>query len=288
MHRTSAFVLATFALPLVLAACSKQPQLDVSTAATPAAAPAAAAAPLPGEVPAAPAHEPVAQAPAQAAPGSAPPLAPGATLPPGHPAMDAPTQMAPPIAPGAQLPPNHPPMGGAPGMGGQSATQAMAGMVRPGGEGEQAVAWAAPKSWVSEPPANPMRKAQYKVPGAGGDAECVVFYFGPGQGGDPQSNAERWASQFANADGTPATSAMKTRVASVNGMKVTYVETKGTYLAGSMSGTEVAKKPNYALLGAIVEGPDANWFVKLTGPEATVSAQKAAFESMIGSMKKGA
>ena len=29
-----------------------------------------------------------------------------------------------------------------------------------------------------------MRRAQYRISGSGGDAECVVFYFGPGQGGD--------------------------------------------------------------------------------------------------------
>jgi hypothetical protein len=46
-----------------------------------------------------------------------------------------------------------------------------------------------------------MRRAQYKVPGPAGAGECVVFYFGPGQGGDAQSNAERWASQFTQPGG---------------------------------------------------------------------------------------
>jgi len=286
MHRspTPTFALSVVALgALALVACNTQPKLDV------ASKPAADAAASAGAAPAPVASAPVA-APAPLATQAAPPLAPGATMPADHPAVEAP-----PIAPGAAMPANHPPIDGMPGM--QSghgapaapgnATQAMAGMVKQGGEGDKAVAWVAPKSWISEPPANAMRRAQYKVPGKGGDAECVVFYFGPGQGGDPQSNAQRWGSQFVNPDGSPAVSALKTRSTDVGGMKVTYVETKGTYLEGTMAGTDVAKRPNYALLGAIVEGPDANWFVKLTGPEATVSAQHDAFESMIGSMKRG-
>ena len=47
-----------------------------------------------------------------------------------------------------------------------------------------------------------MRHAQYRVPGGNGDGECIVFYFGPGEGGDPMSNARRWAGQFDQPDGS--------------------------------------------------------------------------------------
>jgi hypothetical protein len=130
-----------------------------------------------------------------------------------------------------------------------------------------------------------MRRAQYRVPGPGGDAELVVFYFGPGQGGDAMSNARRWAGQFRQPDGRDPTAAMKTREADVGGLKVTTVEVRGTY-SGGMGGT-VEEKAGHQLLGAIAAGPDANWFFKLTGPEKTVTAQKAAFEGLIRSLKKG-
>ena len=59
----------------------------------------------------------------------------------------------------------------------------------PGSEaGSGELSWTTPSGWQSVPPANAMRKAQYTVPAAGGDmetSECVVFYFGPGQGGPP-------------------------------------------------------------------------------------------------------
>jgi hypothetical protein len=134
-----------------------------------------------------------------------------------------------------------------------------------------------------------MRKAQYRVPGPGGDAECVVFYFGPGQGGDPMSNAQRWIGQFKRPDGSPATDAAKTSTMAVGNMSVLLVEVVGTYSGGMTMGMEPAQeKPGSMLLGAIAEGPDANWFFKLTGPEATVRAQHEAFAGMLRSLAKGA
>ena len=47
-------------------------------------------------------------------------------------------------------------------------------------------------------------------------------------------------------------------------------------------------KPGYKLLGAVAEGADANWFFKFTGPEKTVEANRAAFEGMLKSLKRGA
>jgi hypothetical protein len=129
-----------------------------------------------------------------------------------------------------------------------------------------------------------MRRAQYRVPGAGGDAECVVFYFGPGQGGDPTSNANRWASQFHTEEGR-GQAPLKTRSLEASGMKVLLVDVAGTYVGG-MGGMDSGPKAGYALLGAIVEGPESNWFFKLTGPEKTVAAQRPAFEQMVLKVKR--
>lgn len=148
--------------------------------------------------------------------------------------------------------------------------------------------WTVPPEWAEETPSNAMRKAQYKVPGPGGDGECVVFYFGPGQGGDPMANAERWADQFRPPDGRSARDVMKTSEMQFGDVKVLVVETTGTYLGGqSMSMAPAPEKPGYALLGAVAEGPDANWFFKFTGPERTVQSNRAAFESMLKSLKHG-
>jgi hypothetical protein len=132
-----------------------------------------------------------------------------------------------------------------------------------------------------------MRKAQYRIPGEAGDAECVVFYFGPGQGGDARANAERWAGQFTQPDGRASTEVMKTESLDVNGLNVLWVEVKGTYKASPMMGGSAEPNPAYMLFGAIARGPDANWFFKLTGPEATVEANRSAFDAMVRSLQIG-
>ena len=112
------------------------------------------------------------------------------------------------------------------------------------------IRWNAPKRWTISTD-RPMRVATYLVPAAGGDpegGECGVFYFGTAQGGDVESNIQRWVSQFQGAG--PAERSAR----DVNGLKVSLVKVTGNYLAPSgpmmqSSGT----KPGYELLGAIEE-----------------------------------
>ena len=148
--------------------------------------------------------------------------------------------------------------------------------------GDSRLQWSTPEGWVEVQPSSSMRIAQYRVPGSGGDAECVVFYFGPGQGGDPMANAVRWAGQFSQADGRNSTDVMTTDSQTIGDRSVLTVEVTGTYTNPM---TDNVARPDQMLLGAIVEGPDANWFFKLTGPESTVSSERAAFEKLIGSVK---
>jgi hypothetical protein len=53
------------------------------------------------------------------------------------------------------------------------------------------------------------------------------------------------------------------------------------------SGPTGPERPNYMLLGAIAQGPDANWFFRATGPRATLEAQRAAFDGLIRSLRRG-
>lgn len=148
--------------------------------------------------------------------------------------------------------------------------------------------WTMPDGWIEEPPANLMRQAQYRVPGSAGDGLCVVYYFGAGQGGTPQANAERWAEQFVQPDGSPSREALTTSQTTVNDLSVLSVEITGTYMEGGMmmTGAPGQEWPGYMLSGAIIEGPDANWFFKLTGPEATVQENSTQFEALVNSVRK--
>jgi hypothetical protein len=168
--------------------------------------------------------------------------------------------------PGQDLPPGHPPL---------DASAPAGGLV-----------WDLPEGWEVQEPATRMRIAQYRVPGPAGDAECIVFYFGAGQGGDPLANARRWAGQFTLPDGRPAEETMKIEELASTSVPTRIVEVKGTYDGGmTMTAAPAEKKDGYMLLGGIAEGPDAPWFFKLTGPEETVSGQREAFVGLMRSIR---
>jgi hypothetical protein len=88
-------------------------------------------------------------------------------------------------------------------------------------------------------------------------------------------------------DGRASTEVMKTRMLNVNGISVMLTEVTGIYHTGSMTGGATETKPDHMLLGAIAEGPDANWFFKFTGPETTVRANQEVFEKMLQSLQIG-
>ena len=126
-----------------------------------------------------------------------------------------------------------------------------------------------------------MRAAQYTV----GDAECVVYFFGPGQGGSVEANIARWSGQFASPDGKPA--AAKVTQSTVHGLPVTRMDITGTYTAtGGAAITSQTPKAGNRMLAAIVEGPGGNLFIKFSGPAKSVAAQVAAFDGLLASFSK--
>jgi len=148
------------------------------------------------------------------------------------------------------------------------------------------LAWDVPPGWVEQTPTQSMRHAQYRVDGPGGAGECVVFYFGPNQGGDARANAERWAGQFSQPDGGSSLERMKMTQLDGTRVPVQLVEVTGTYEGGmTMTAEPFEPQKDWMLLGAIAAGPDAPWFFKFTGPETTVRAQREAFAKLLGSLR---
>lgn len=151
------------------------------------------------------------------------------------------------------------------------------------------LAWTVPKEWIEETPKSEMRRAQYRLPAAPGDredGECVVYYFGAGQGGEVKPNLDRWASQFGGRGSTPP----KFTEMKAGAFTISRAEAKGTYTGSPMSmggGPEPDPKPDYMLLGAIVPGPESNWFFKCTGPEKTLEANRARFDALLASIHGG-
>jgi hypothetical protein len=144
------------------------------------------------------------------------------------------------------------------------------------------IKWTVPSTWKSEAQ-RPMRLATYTIPPAAGDSdpgECGVYYFGQGQGGGVQANMDRWIGQFQSKE------AAKRDQRVIHGLKVTTVDVSGAYsgMAGPMAKTAAAPKPNYRLLGAIIEGPQGSVFFKFTGPAKTVAQNQTAFDKLLATL----
>jgi len=133
--------------------------------------------------------------------------------------------------------------------------------------------WTAPPHWQSKP-ASAMRKATYLIVGEdGATADLSVTAF-PGAVGGELANINRWRGQLqlpplaeAGLDGAIS------RI-TVNGLQVVLVDLTGG----------PADKPQ-RMLGAIVPSNGANWFFKLTGPEALVAREKPAFLAFVQTLQ---
>lgn len=145
-----------------------------------------------------------------------------------------------------------------------------------------------PAGWVEEERTSSMRVAQYRLPKAPGDTEdasLVLYYFGPGQGGSVTANTDRWIAQMKQPDGSPVKGAMDEHL-EANGLKVTTIDLSGTYVAETAPGSGTFNnKPNYRLRAAVVETPNGSYFVKLVGPEKTVTQWNDSFLSYIKSFE---
>ena len=146
-----------------------------------------------------------------------------------------------------------------------------------------------PAGWVEEERSSSMRVAQYRLPKAAGDAEdasLVLYYFGQGQGGSTAANVERWVGQIQQADGSSSKDKAKQESLEVNGLKVATVDVSGTYVAETAPGSgTLLNKPGYRLRAAVVETPKGSYFVKLVGPEKTVTHWNDSFLSYLRSFE---
>jgi hypothetical protein len=147
--------------------------------------------------------------------------------------------------------------------------------------------WTAPAGW-KKAAAQPMRAATYTISPAPGDtagAECGVYFFGPGQGGSVEANLDRWKSQFHAPGGKPAAARVARRTA--GRLTITTIDTSGEYtgMGGPLAGAQRVVS-GYRLLGAIVEGPGGNVFLKFTGPNKTIAANQQKFEQLLASFQQ--
>jgi hypothetical protein len=144
--------------------------------------------------------------------------------------------------------------------------------------------WTDPPGWPSQGSA-PFRVVTYSVPAIPGSekAECIVYFFGPGQGGSVEANLDRWKGQFLQ-NGKPAEAKAARRT--IHGVRVTTVDLTGTYTAtGGQVKEGQGPLPAYRMLAAIAEGAGGNIFIRFIGPEKTVTAGLAKYEALLDSLQ---
>jgi hypothetical protein len=131
-----------------------------------------------------------------------------------------------------------------------------------------------PDNWKWIVPSSTMRKAQLEVPGTNQEkAEVTFFHFGHGQGGGIKANIDRWFGQF---QGGPTSQSEVTE----GRTRVYYVHAAGTFQSG-MPGQPTTPMEGQALLGAILESPNGDVYIKMTGPAPTVEKAEPAFVQMV-------
>jgi len=139
-----------------------------------------------------------------------------------------------------------------------------------------------PETWKKERSTSSMRLATYSTPIAGDDkerGELTIFSF-PGGGGEVGANLQRWVQQFSS-----------------EGRKAKMVKGKAgdnEYYLADVTGTfnksvgppimrKTEAKEGYRMLGVILvlEGKGV-YYLKLSGPDASIKAQAKAFRASFG------
>jgi hypothetical protein len=146
--------------------------------------------------------------------------------------------------------------------------------------------WKAPEKLSTK-----LRLHEFAIPKADGDkegAELVIFHFGAGSGGGIKENIKRWKATFAAPPGKDIDDATKVTEFKVGDVPITYVEMSGTYLykfPPNAPNAKVMPKENFRFIGVIFDSKNGPYFMRLTGPAATVEANKKAFDEWLKGFK---
>jgi hypothetical protein len=140
----------------------------------------------------------------------------------------------------------------------------------------------APTTWKSVTPRSALSQLQFVVTRVKGDKEDAVMTVSafPGGGGGTEANIKRWQSQFKDAEGNPAKVDSKT----VKGKNVeaTRVEVLGHYYPPPF--LREMDRPDFFLLGAVIQTKETGYYFKMIGPERTVAGARDAFDKLLASI----
>src|SRR5262249_7131825 len=131
-----------------------------------------------------------------------------------------------------------------------------------------------PASWQKEAAAPPFRKDQFLLPRAEGDeAETLVVVY-HGIGGTAKQNVDRWKTQFKPPEGKTIEEVAKVKELKVGNRPASYLDIEGTFLDSVPGSGYVTPRPGYRMIAVHIDGADAPYHIKVTGPAKTVEKHK--------------
>lgn len=156
--------------------------------------------------------------------------------------------------------------------------------ITPSGETREVVVdglkLAVPVEWVQAPGASAMRKAEFMLPGPGGDVTLVILRFAGGAG-TAEQNIARWTGQMTLAEGTQA----ETIAVEANGLKIGGVDLRGGFAGQSMPGAPPSPAVADArLLAVAIEGSGDPYYFKLVGSAKTIDVWAPAWTALLSSL----
>lgn len=132
-----------------------------------------------------------------------------------------------------------------------------------------------PAGWGEKPLKSDMLLAEYELAGEAGPGRLTLST----AGGGVEANIARWRGQFSPGEGDPAP---VESTLTVDGHEAAMVELYGSFQDGFGGG---GVKSGWGMLGVVLPLKQTNFFCKLTGPRATLAAQKEAFLEFVKSAK---
>ncbi|MES2695588.1 MAG: hypothetical protein V4773_19080 [Verrucomicrobiota bacterium] len=139
------------------------------------------------------------------------------------------------------------------------------------------LAWKGPGGHWQEKGASGMRKGTFTIAGDGGAAAELAITAFPGDVGGEVANVNRWRGQVQLPPQSEADVAAAIQRLESNGLKIGVVE---------MAGKDPSGKDT-RVIGAMVPHSGSTWFFKLSGPDALVAKEKAAFMEFVKTIKAG-
>lgn len=137
------------------------------------------------------------------------------------------------------------------------------------------LSWTAPEGWSQQPP-RAMREVTFTL---GDGAECYVTRL-VGDAGGLRANLDRWSDQVGRGRLTDAAFTALPRVVML-GQEVPWLEIEGDF-----TGMDGATRHGQGLLGVACIRARDSLFVKLTGPETLVRAQRENFLAFVRSLEE--